>query len=158
MAVDTKHVTGRRTLAFQTLDEVLADAERCVRENYQALGNWSAGQIFSHLARTMNGSIDGMKFSAPWYVRWIMPLFKKKFLQGPMPAGFQLPANAREALVPQESVAAEQGLAELRAAIQRLKTTESRAPSPVFGRLTREESDQLNRGHAAMHLSFLVPQ
>lgn len=158
MTVDTKHVTGRRTLVFGSVEEILADAETCLREGYRPIGNWSMGQIFSHIAKTMHGSIDGMKWTVPWYVRWIAPLFKRVFLKGPMPAGYQLSQAGRAQLVAEGGVSDEQGLAELRDAVRRLQTSEKFAPSPVLGELTREETHQLHRVHAAMHLSFLVPQ
>jgi hypothetical protein len=49
-------------------------------------------------------------------------------------------------------------LNELRAAIDRLNREPKRAPSPVFGKMTREEWDQLHLRHAELHLSFFVPE
>lgn len=157
MTVDTKKVTRRRSLKFATLDDVLADAQRCMADGYQPVGNWTSGQIFSHLARGMNMSIDGGPLRPPWYIRLMGRLMKKQFIRGPMPPGFQLPEKAAEHLVAPNSVNAEQALDELRKAVARLKTTTERAPSPFLGRLTREESDRLHITHCELHLSFLVP-
>ncbi len=156
MSVNTRKVTGRRQLKFQSLDEVLADAERCANEDYEPLGNWSAGQIFAHIARAMHGSIDGMTFQVPWPIRILLKLFRKRYINGPMSPGVTLPSTAKS-LIAEPTVTAEQGLADLREAIARLKQSATRAPSPAFGPMSREDSDRLHMTHAAMHLSFLTP-
>jgi hypothetical protein len=80
MTVMTKHVTGRRTLNYATLDDLLQDAEQLAESHVDMLGNWSLGQVFSHLAITMNKSIDGFPFRAPWVLRVSIRLFMKKRL------------------------------------------------------------------------------
>ena len=64
MAVDTKAVTGRRTLRFDTIDEMLADVERLNQGPVKALGNWSPGQVLKHQTIIMVGSLDGFKHRA----------------------------------------------------------------------------------------------
>lgn len=158
MTVDTGKVAGRRTLRYADLDALLADAERAVAENYRPIGNWSAGQILVHLARTMNGSIDGLPLRPPWLIRWIIRLFmKRRLIEGPMPAGFRLPAKAAKLLVADATDNAT-GLVELRAAIERLKREPHRAPNSMLGAISREQSDRLALSHAALHMSFLVPR
>jgi len=154
----TKKVTGRRVLRFATLDDILADAERLAGGRARQLGNWSPGQAFSHLARTMNMSLDGAKWRAPLIFRLMAPLIKKRLLRGPMKAGFKLPGYAAEQLLPPTPVATDHGLAELRTAIQRLHREPRRAPSPFFGPMTREEWNQLHLRHSELHLSFFVPE
>lgn len=156
MSVKTATVAGRRQLKFNSLDDILADAERCASENYRPLGNWSAAQIFEHLARVMNGTIDGLPFTVPWIVRMVLKLFKRRFINGPMSPGFTLPTKAKS-IVPEPIETTDQALNHLRQAIARLKQTDQRAPSPAFGVMTLEESDRLQMTHAEMHLSFLVP-
>lgn len=157
MSVKTGRVAGRRSLRFNTLDEIIVDAERCVAENYRTLGNWSAGQIFEHLALVMDGSIDGLPFRVPAPVRFVLKFFKRRFIEGPMSPGFNLPKSGAS-LEPPATTTTEAGLEHLRQAVARSKATTVRAPSPALGVLTREESDRLQMTHAAMHLSFLVPQ
>jgi hypothetical protein len=156
MSIDTSKVTGRRKVEYATLQNVLADAERLSAGDVKALGNWSPGQIFQHLATTMNASIDGMDFRAPWYFRLPARLMKKKMLRGPMPPGFQLPAAAARVLVPGPTTT-EEGLAALRAAVARQQRESKRAPNPVLGVLTNAEWTRLHLIHAALHMSFLVP-
>lgn len=157
MSVNTKQVTGRRTLKFNSLDDILADAEKLAAGPIRVLGNWSPGQIFQHLAITMNGAIDGMPLKASLLLRMFGWLFKNKILTGTMPAGIQLPADSAKHLVPPETTL-DAGLQSLRAATQRMKTESHRAKSPFLGALTREQYDQLQCRHAELHLSFLVPE
>jgi len=156
-SIDTGKVTGRRQVHFNNLDDVLADATALAASgNVKTLGNWSAGQIFEHLARTYNLSIDGFPPVMPGFVRFLLRLFmKRRFLRKPMPPGFKLPAKA-EALLP-PPIGLQEGFAHLSDAVQRLKTTATRMPNPVVGRLSREEWDQLHCRHAELHLSFIVP-
>jgi hypothetical protein len=157
MSVDTAKVKGRRNLDYQSLEELRADAERLSSGPVKALGNWSPGQIFRHLAISFNHSIDGAAIKFPWYLRLMARLFKKKLISGPMPPGFKIPSDAAKLIVPGPT-STEDGLTELRAAIARLQREPKRARHPVFGDLTQEEWNQLYLKHARLHMSFLVPE
>jgi hypothetical protein len=135
----------------------LADAERLSGGQIKTLGNWSPGQVYMHLARSMNDSIDGSKMKVSWFMRLLAGMLKNKVLSGPMSAGFKLPKDAEKVLVPGPT-STEEGLAALRAAITRQQTETKRAPSPAFGPLTKDEWHKLHLNHAALHMSFLVPQ
>ena len=89
-AVDTKKVTDRRQLRFQTLDDVLADAEMLALAGHiRALGNWTPGQIFKHLAIVFNCQIDGMPLNPPWLFRVLgRYYFKNRIINKGMRAGF----------------------------------------------------------------------
>lgn len=156
MSVNTRSVTGRRTLAYQSYAELLADAEHAAEGPTRLLGNWSAGQIFRHLARAYNGSIDGLPGTFPFWMRVMAGFFKSRLINGAMPAGLKPPRDLAEAVIP-PATSTEDGLAELREAIARLEKEPNRARHPVFGQLSREEWDRLNLNHAALHMSFLVP-
>lgn len=155
MPVDTSKVLGRRTVHYSNLQALLKDAERLASAQPRALGNWSQGQIYKHLAVVMAGSIDGFSVRAPWFVRLLARLFKKRILSKPMAAGYQLPAEAAAAIVPGETSVGE-GLDLLRKAIERLQTETQRYPSPFLGKLTIEEWNQLHLRHAELHMSFLA--
>ena len=48
MAIATKNVQGRRELHFQSLEDIVADAERLVASpTTKTLGNWPLGQLIS---------------------------------------------------------------------------------------------------------------
>lgn len=156
MPVDTRKVQGRRKLDYGSYEEMLADADRLASGPVKALGNWSAGQIFRHLANVYNGSIDGFPFTFPWYLRLMAGLFKKKLINGSMPPGFKLPGDASEKMVP-ESASTAEGLAALHAAVARLHAEPHRAKHPAFGDISKEEWDRVHLKHASLHMSFLVP-
>jgi hypothetical protein len=155
--IDTRKVGGRRGLRFDSLDAILADVEMLEKaKRVRALGNWSAGQNVAHVALLMTRSLDGFPGSIPWFVRMpVRLLMKGTVLNKPMSAGFKTPKAVGS---PPEPVSLEDGLAQLRAAIGRLKAESKRAPSPLLGRLSVEEWNQLHCRHAELHLSFLVPE
>ena len=119
------------------------------------LGNWSAGQIFKHLATVYNASIDGINMSFPWPMCMIAKLFKSKMIHGAMPPGFKLPAEGAKQLMP-EPTSTEEGLAALHEAVARLQREPHRAKHPVLGDLTREEWNSIHLNHAGLHMSFLT--
>jgi hypothetical protein len=50
-------------------------------------------------------------------------------------------------------------VARLKAAAERFKTyTGDIVPSPLFGKMTKDEAEKLQLVHSAHHLSFLVPK
>jgi hypothetical protein len=156
MPVNTAKVEGRRELKFASLEEVLTDADRLSSGPVKALGNWSTGQVFRHLAIAFNGSIDGFTMTFPWYLRLIAKVFRNKLMAGPMPAGFNLPADGAKALMPPPT-STEEGLADLHAAVERLQRDPHRASHPMFGELGAEQWNKIHQAHASLHMSFLVP-
>ena len=157
MDIDTKHVNGRRTLRFETMDDLLKDAESIAGTDVHMLGNWSLGQILSHLAMTITGSIDGFPFAAPLPVRMLLRMtMKKKMLTQTMPSGFKIPAKGAP-MIP-GNTSTEEGLAALRAAVTRYTQEPGRAPNPGFGRLTEQEWLQFHLRHAEGHMRFAVPK
>lgn len=149
-------MSARRTVRYATLSEVAQDAEHLL-SNHHTVGHWSFGQICQHLAKTMNAMIDGFGFKAPWWARWfIAPFVKNSLLIKPMKPGFKLP-KAGAALLPDESITAEEGLRQLKAAIQRLSQETPSAPHPFLGKLASEEIVQLQLRHCELHMSFIIP-
>jgi hypothetical protein len=156
-AVDTKKVSGRRELRFESLDAIARDVEILAgAREIRALGNWSAGQNLAHVALTMTRSIDGFPGELPWVVRVMMRMLMKGYvLNRPMTPGFKAPKRA--ALSP-EAVSTEEGLSRMRGALARMKAETKRAPSPMLGKLSVEEWDRLHCRHAELHFSFLVAE
>ena len=152
MTINTKKVVGRRSVRYESLDDLLADAQRLASGNVRTLGNWSQGQICDHLATSLDSSIDGFDMSFPAPLRWMMSIFmKKKFLTKELPPGFKTP----EKYLPAEISTAD-GLAALAKAIVRQQSDPNRVPHPGFGKLSRDEWNQFHLRHAEMHMSFLV--
>ena len=158
MTVNTKKTTGRRELQFASYDELLADLER-LSTTASTVGNWSLGQIYQHIAMAFDASIDGVDMKFPWLMKKIFLLFMKKdkLLHAPMKPGWKIPKQGQAQFSPKADTSAEDGLAQLRAAIDRCKSDKSRAEHLAFGDLTCDEADQFNLRHAELHLSFAVP-
>lgn len=155
-SVNTSRVKNRRKVHYDSYDEVLADAARMASISTRTLGNWSVGQIYKHLAIVMNGMIDGIPFGAPTFLRGPLRWFLMPwFLHRPPPAGFKLPKEGGAFLPPDTTP--EEGLELLTKAISRLQATETRAPHPAFGPITREQWDLLQLRHCEMHMSFILP-
>jgi hypothetical protein len=157
MSVNTAKIATRRKLDYKSFDEFLADADRLSSGDMKTLGNWSPGQIFQHLANAYNGSIDGLPGGFPWLVRMAARMFKKKLIGGAMPAGTRMPAQLAKKVMP-EPTPTEVGLANLKAAVARLKRDTHRAEHPVFGKVTNEEWDAVHLKHASLHMSFLTSE
>src|ERR1700678_2681238 len=73
-----KLTSMRRSLRFNTYDDVLADAKSLVRNGYEREGSWSLGQVCSHLNETVEKSIDGFPEMKPWPVRFLARTFVLK--------------------------------------------------------------------------------
>jgi Protein of unknown function (DUF1569) len=164
MAINTKKVTGRREVRFESLAELQADVER-LRDaagggdgqgSVQSLGNWSLGQATQHLARFMTSSIEGFH-GAPFFLRpmgMMMQLFMgRKLLDNPPPAGIRLPEKTP--FFPDAEVSVEAGVAELLAVLDRVdKGDKFVQKSPLLGKLSHEQWTTLHCRHAELHLSF----
>ncbi len=157
MSVDTKTVPGRRELTFASLDEVVADAETLVASsNTKMLGNWPLSQLLTHLATAIKGSIDGYSAKAPWLIRLVGPLMKRRFLRHKMSPGFKLPKEVEVGFFP-AAASPQKALEELRAVVGRTQNERMTARHPILGKMTHEDWTQLHLRHAELHLSFAVP-
>jgi hypothetical protein len=154
-AVDTKKVEGRRKLHFETIEDIGADVEQLARGPVRNLGNWTPGQVFKHLALAMTYSIDGFPTRAPFPLRIVGKLVKKRVLIKGMSPGFQLKKDTARDLVPGPTDWQE-GLAAIRTAMKRLQTETKRKPHGFFGSMTKDEYEQLHCRHSELHLSFLI--
>lgn len=159
--IDTKKA-DRRDLTLGSLADLSAELDRLEAAHaagtLTTTGNWTAGQIFEHLAVLPECALDGFppgKVPLPMRL-FAQLLFKRKAVTGhPPPPGFKIPAGA-DHFNPGESTSFEDGLARLRAVLSRLDAGERMThPSPLFGTLTHDQWVNLNLGHCSMHLSFL---
>lgn len=159
--VDTGKVAGRRPLRFESIDQAIADAERLVEAEragrLRRLGNWTLGQALGHVATWAEYAYTGAPLKAPFFVRWVLKLRKRKYLYESMPCGVRLP-RVEGGTLGTEPLPLEEGRERFRRAMERLKNEPPTAPSPVFGMLTHDEAIALNLRHAELHLSFLIPE
>ncbi len=157
MTVETKKVKNRRDVHYDSYDDFLADAERLAAGQTKMLGNWTLGQAFGHLANSLNFSIDGFPGSAPWPMKIMARLFMRKMMfEGPLKPGFKLPKAMESKMIPQ-GMSTEEGLAALRAAVDRQNSQTDRAPHPAFGKISADDWTKTHLRHAELHMSFAVP-
>lgn len=153
--MSTKSI-NRRTLSYASLQEVVAEAQRLTAADAPTTGNWSKGQIFEHLARTMDSSLDGFAFKMPWFVRMVgIYYFKPRIFKHGMTPGFKLKGASKLALAP-DPLADQTALEHLTKSVQRLESENQRAFSPVFGQMTCEEWNKMHLRHSELHMSFIA--
>ena len=156
MSIETKHVRGRRSLHFASFGAMLADAEQLVASpGIRMLGNWPLERLLAHLTRAIHSSIDGISDRAPWFVRLIGPLLKRRILDRGMSPGFRLPTPTEARFFP-AAASPREALAALRLAAARIEREQMTAIHPVLGRLTHDEWLRLHLRHAELHLSFAL--
>jgi hypothetical protein len=156
--VDTRRVRQRRKIRYQSFDEFLADAERLAERPVRELGNWKLAQIFDHLARSMNVSVDGTQERFPWALRIALRLVRKRIIGHPLKPGYHVPENVAALLRPEPTASLRESLWKLRSAALRFQAASKFPPHPAFGMLTRDEYHTLALRHAELHLSFIEPE
>jgi hypothetical protein len=157
MTVDVKAVANRRKVHYNSLQDLLEDAEQLCRGEVRALGNRSFVQILQHLAFAMNGSIDGSSLQIPWPIRKVGRLMRQRILAGGLTPGFKLsPANDARAWS-EIDIGVPAALEGMRQSIHRLQSETMRCPHPVMGELTVKEWNTFHLRHAELHMSFVVP-
>jgi hypothetical protein len=160
--IDTRRIKDRRRVRFDRIEDALRDSESLLAAEQggklRATGNWTLGQALGHIAFWARAPFDGYPpmRRMPLALRLVMPLFKNRVLNRGLPAGSRIP-NANGGTFGIEPMDAGQGLAELRAAFERLVHDCPQAPNPLFGRMTHDEWTKLNLRHAELHLSFFHP-
>ncbi len=149
----------RRDLQFNNLDEVVAEAERLASGEVSTTGQHSFGQILEHLARSQDMTTGKLTVpSPPWYMRLMIPLMKPMLINDkPLKPGFKLPQKSEAVFWPNQEFDVATALAHLKESIAHYKTQGPLPKHPMFGSLTRQQNDQLNCRHAALHLSFVHP-
>jgi hypothetical protein len=145
---------GRRTLHFNSFDEVMPDVERLL-EGHTTVGTWSLAQICRHLATIARRVVDLPASTPSDPSQWVSEEQKRQvFDSGVIPEGLPCPPD----LVPTETIGEREEAEGLRQAIVHFLAS----PGPViphrfFGHLTREEWHQLQLIHLAHHLSLALP-
>jgi hypothetical protein len=147
---------ARRRLTFSSLDQVMPEVDRLLG-GYKAIGNWSLGQMCSHLTQAITGSIGGFPVQAPWLLRKTLgPIIIRGILkQGKMREGVQLP----EALRPKPGLDDRAEAEALRAAVRIFASHHGlMAEHPLGVKLSHADWERLHCVHCAHHLSFAIPE
>jgi uncharacterized protein DUF1569 len=147
----------RRKLRFNSLGEALADARAIANAEIQINGNWTPGQIVGHVARTINGSIDGIAFRAPLPVRFIGRLIRNIPLNRGLIGAVKIPPAARAIVVPKPDLPIEEAVEQFAQAIERTRGETMTQTHPAFGRLSHAQWTLFHCRHAENHFSYLKP-
>ena len=162
MAAQTVHrdAADYRQLRFQSVDDCIAEVQRIraadEKGSLRALGNWTPGQILTHVAAWIEYAYVGYPIHPPpLFVRWILRLRLRHTLTTGMPRGVRIP-GLKEGTVGMEDVATSLAAERLLSALQRLRDEEQATfDSPAFGAMSHDDRIQLNLRHAELHLSLL---
>lgn len=154
MPVDTKQ-SDRRTLQLNTFDDLVAELDSLEAAHragtLQTTGNWTPGQIFSHLAVWIQGYLDGLNLKIALPLKLVGPFMKKRFMTKGFAPGLPVPGGMEG-----EDASFDEGLDRLRTQLLRLDAGESMAhKNPFFGTVTHDEATLIHLRHAEHHLGFL---
>ena len=150
----------RRKLHFKTIEDLFEELNRIESADrtgsIKSVGNWTVGQILSHLSAWIEYGWDGYPIGAPpFFIKWFLVRMCKGILRDGMKPGTRIP-GVEGGTIGQELAPTEQALARLRSALTRLQQGEvAKFESPAFGPLSNDDRIQLNLRHAELHLSFL---
>jgi hypothetical protein len=153
----------RRPLQFDTLDEIVPDAENLLAKGYEKAGNWDLAQVCGHLAEWLRFPVEGFP-KAPAPIRamlWVMrkTIGRKKFLGYITERTFPSGKPTMPQSVPPPGGDPREAIEKMRRSVNGLKEyTGTIVPSPLFGAMTKDEAVRMQLVHAAHHLSFLIPK
>ncbi|MGI9012665.1 MAG: DUF1569 domain-containing protein [Phycisphaerales bacterium] len=152
----------RRALQFSSMQAIADDVDQLLKSGYTSVGAWNLSQTCGHLDTWLRFSMDG--YPTPRFpmncLLWGMRVtMGRKQLNRIITRGFKpgtptMPKTVPVADAVEDAVAAKA----LLQTIARFEScTDAIHPSPLFGKLSKEEAEKLQRAHAALHLSFLLP-
>ena len=150
----------RRDLQFNSIDECVADIHQILEADrngqLRAVGNWTPGQVLSHVAAWIEYGYEGYPMKPPpFFIRWILRFQLKKILRNGMPTGVRIP-GIKEGTVGMEEMPTAEAGQRAKTAFERLsKREESKYDSPAFGKMSHDDRIRLNLRHAELHLGYL---
>lgn len=160
MPVNVK-TAARRELHFNSLDDLLADAESTTAHGTRTpatTGNWSAPQIIQHIATSLHLGNHGAGFSVSLPVRMFGRVLKLLGVHTkPMKPGIKPPAKIAAAFAPAADITIAAAMQHLREEVAYAKEHGITHPSALFGKMTPDEAVQMNCRHAEMHFGFIQP-
>ncbi|GAB4190107.1 MAG: hypothetical protein Kow00105_04460 [Phycisphaeraceae bacterium] len=148
---------NRRKLRFRTLDDLVRDIEQFRGTEPDSSGKWSAAQNIDHVAALIDASVDGFDFKVPAVIRLMVRLMRNRFLTKGLNPGIKMPDSAPDAFKPSPDTRFADAVDHLQRAVERAKQQGMTAVSPVFGKLTHDQWEQLHCRHAELHFSFIQP-
>ena len=159
--VDTRKSPAYRKLRFDSVEACIADVRQILAAadagKLSTTGNWTPGEIMTHLANWIDYAYVGFPIGPPpFFVRWILRFRLRKMLRDGMPRGVRIP-GVKRGTTGMEAVETREAGRRLTAALERLRTDgEAKFDSPAFGAMSHEDRIALNLRHAELHLGFLT--
>ncbi|MBB6428656.1 DUF1569 domain-containing protein [Algisphaera agarilytica] len=156
MAVDVKQA-DRRELHFDSLDEVLAEAQTFTEQS-TSTGNWSPAQNIYHVAFAIGMLNHGVDLKIPLPMKLFgrtLKLFGAHVK--PFNPGIKPPQKVADAFAPPADVTLADAVQKLRDEVAYANEHGMNHPSPLFGKLTPDEAIKLNCRHAELHFGFIHP-
>jgi hypothetical protein len=162
--IDTGRVRNRRLVRLQTVDDLVAEAERVaaaeVASKVRPLGNWSPAQVLWHIGKLIEFSFDGFSWRYRRGPQWITRVFRflawRWLIRLAFRPGFRNPPEAA-ALEPPAGLFTDEAVAYLRRQIERIRHGERMTQeAAVEGPYSHEQWVYIHLRHAELHLSFLA--
>lgn len=151
---------ARRDLTFETVNDVIEDVNQIsvadAAGTLEVCGQWTAGEILSHLSAWIEYGYEGYPIDAPpWLVRQVMKLMLRSMLKSGMKPGIRIP-GIDSGTVGQTKMPTQEACQRYLMALNRMASREKVVyPSPAFGEMDHAKRVKLNLRHAELHLSFL---
>ncbi|MEM9296477.1 MAG: DUF1569 domain-containing protein [Planctomycetota bacterium] len=143
----------RRELRFESLADILADAEAMAEAHVTTLGGWTAAQNLDHVRRLIHISHAGADVTLPWFLRLFARMMKGRLLRSGMRPGLKTVAYFQ----PPDDITVEDALAAFRQEVNAASQPGAmRQPSPLLGKLSHAEWEQLHCRHAELHFGYVV--
>ena len=157
---DDDRVSNFRRLRFDNIADLFEELERIESAHKNGslttTGNWTPGQIFSHLAAWIEYGYDGFPLEAPpFFVRWMLKFMLKGMLsKGEMKPGMKIP-GVEAGTIGQEEMETVAAIERFRAAVLRMQSEPAIHHSPAFGKVSDDVRIKMSLIHAQLHIGFL---
>jgi hypothetical protein len=145
---------ARPELRFDTLDAMLADAERLAL-GYERAGQWELGTILDHLTKSLSTPFAPGQKNLPWPVAATLRFFMRAMVRRGRYPAIKFPAPSMLKPSPMETAPA---LAAFREVVERVKgLPDGVIECPPAGPMRSADFVAVQLLHAAHHLAFLRP-
>ncbi|MFM7931761.1 MAG: DUF1569 domain-containing protein [Pirellula sp.] len=134
-----------RKLRFDSIQECIDEVNRIAQAQEQgklkASGNWTAGEVFSHVAAWIEYGYVGYPIKPlPFFIRWLLRVRLRKMLEVGMTKGVRIP-GIKEGTTGIDDLPTGQAAQRLLSALGRLTMSQHLTTAQLLGRCrTRTES------------------
>lgn len=148
--------TLARELKFSTFDDILAEAKRIAAQpGVSSRGSWTPAQNVWHVGRVVLASVEGFPADVPFIFKLVGPLLRNRFTKRAFNPGIKVPAKLAAHFVADSSVTADQAVELFEQAVAKRQAQGYIPASPLFGKMTEQQWEQLHCRHAEMHFGLI---